>query len=127
MKHDDEKPLTPAQVRQFVLKGLADYLLDSDKGSTSFPLKQPGKVNETYSLKLTQKQRETLVECTEMSPDLKKKLEQAGVRTQIVPLTWNELKHLNGLAQEKWARGERLDGLLEHYGREVSQSRVPSD
>ena len=32
-----------------------------------------------------------------------------------------------GLAQEKWARGERLDGLLEHYGREVSQSRVPSD
>lgn len=41
-------------------------------------LKRTKKASETYPLKLTQHQRETLIRCTQLSRKLKKKIERAG-------------------------------------------------
>ncbi len=92
---DDDKPLTPAEARQKLQKGLADYLAGKGSEAIVFRLKRTKKANETYPLKLTQQQRETLLEFTQLSRNLKKKIEQAGEGTQIVPVTWNELHKLN--------------------------------
>ena len=95
MPHDDDRPLTPAQARQKLQKGLEDYLVGNDTGPIVFRLKRTKKANETYPLKLTQQQRETLLQHTHLSRNLKKKIEQAEEGTQIVPVTWNELHKLN--------------------------------
>jgi hypothetical protein len=95
MTHDDDKPLTPAQARQKLQQGLADYLAGKGSEAIVFRLKRTKKAGYTYPLKLTQQQRETLLECTQLSGKLKKKMEQAGEATQIVPVTWNELHKLN--------------------------------
>jgi hypothetical protein len=95
MAHDDDKPLTPAQARQKLQKGLENYLAGNAPETIVFRLKRTKKANHTYPLKLTQQQRETLLECTQLSRNLKKKIEQAGDGTQIVPVTWNELHKLN--------------------------------
>jgi hypothetical protein len=94
MTHDD-MPLTPAQARQKLQKGLKDYLVGEGPEAIVFRLKRTKKANETYPLKLTQQQRETLLQCTKLSRNLKKKIEQAGEGTQIVLATWNELHKLN--------------------------------
>lgn len=95
MTHDDDKPLTPAQARQKLQKGLADYLAGKGSEAIVFRLKRTKKANHTYPLKLTQQQRESLLECTQLSRNLKKKIEQADEGTQIVAVTWNELHKLN--------------------------------
>ena len=92
---DDNNPLTPPQARQKLQKRLADYLTGNGSEAIVFRLKRIKKANHLYSLKLTQQQRETLLEFTQLSRNLKKKIEQAGVGTQIVPVTWNELHKLN--------------------------------
>src|ERR1700681_4131032 len=95
MTPDDDKPLTPAQARQKLQKGLSDYLAGNDPGPIVFRLKRTKKASETYPLKLTQQQRETLLRFTQLSRNLKNKIKQAGEGTQIVPVTWNELHKLN--------------------------------
>lgn len=92
---DDDKPLTPAQARQKLQKGLEDFMAGNDPGPIVFRLKRTRKASETYPLKLTQKQRETLLQCTHLSRNLKKKIERAAEGTQVVPVTWNELHKLN--------------------------------
>jgi len=77
MTSDDDKPLTPAQARQKLQKGLIDYLAGNDPGPIVFRLKRTKKASETYPLKLTPQQRETLLKFTELSRNLKKKIEQA--------------------------------------------------
>jgi hypothetical protein len=95
MPHDDDKPLTPAQARQKLQEGLENYLSGNGPETIVFSLKRTKKASHTYPLKLTQQQRETLLEHTHLSGKLKKKIEQAGEGTQIVPVTWNELHKLN--------------------------------
>jgi hypothetical protein len=95
MTKDDDKPLTPAQARQKLQKGLEDYLAGKDTGPIVFRLKRTKKASETYPLKLTQQQRETLLQFTQLSRNLKEKIEQAWEGTQVVPVTWNELHKLN--------------------------------
>ena len=95
MPHDDDKPITPAQARQKLQEGLENYLAGNAPETIVFRLKRTKKANHTYPLKLTQQQRETLLEYTQLSRNLKKKIEQAGVGTQVVPVTWNELHKLN--------------------------------
>ena len=48
MKPDDDKPLTPAQARQKLQKGLIDYLAGNDRGPIAFRLKRTKKASETY-------------------------------------------------------------------------------
>ncbi len=92
---DDDKPLTPAQARQKLQKGLADYSAGNGPEAIVFRLKRTKKANETYPLKLTQQQREALLQFTQLGRNLKKKIEQSGEGTQIVPVTWSELHKLN--------------------------------
>jgi hypothetical protein len=70
-------------------------LAGKDPGPIVFRLKRTKKASETYPLKLTQKQRQTLLQYTHLGRGLKKKIEQAGEGTQIVGVTWNELDKLN--------------------------------
>ena len=95
MTTDDDKPLTPQQARQKLQQGLREYLAGNNPGPIVFTLKRTKKASETYPLKLTQHQRESLLQCTNLSRGLKKKIEQAGEGTQIVGVTWNELHKLN--------------------------------
>jgi hypothetical protein len=92
---DDDKTITPAQARQKLQLGLENYLAGNVPETIVFRLKRNKKANHTYPLKLTQQQRGTLLECTQLSRNLKKKIEQAEDGTQIVPVTWNELHNLN--------------------------------
>ena len=95
MASDDDTPLTPAQARQKLQKGLSDYLAGDGPETVFFRLKRTKKASETYPLKLTQQQRETLLQFTQLSQSLKTKIEQAGEGTQVVPVIWNELHKLN--------------------------------
>jgi hypothetical protein len=95
MAHDDDKPLTPQQARQKLQKGLSDYLAGNDPGAIVFRLKRSKRASDTYPLKLTEQQRATLLRFTQLSRNLKKKIEQAGEGTQVVPVTWKELDKLN--------------------------------
>ncbi len=95
MTSEDNKPLTPQQAREKLQKGLSDYLAGNDPGPIVFRLKRTKKANETYPLKLTQQQRETLLNYTRLNRTLKNKIKQAGEGTQIVGVTWNELHKLN--------------------------------
>ena len=95
MTSDDDKPLTPQQARQNLQKGLFDYLAGNDPGPIVFRLKRTKKASETYPLKLTRQQRETLLRCTQLSRGLKNKIERTGEGTQIVGVTWNELNKLD--------------------------------
>jgi len=95
MTPDDDKSLNPAQARQKLQKGLSDHPAGNDPGLIVFRLKRTKKASETYPLKLTEQQRESLLQCRYLSRYLKNKIEQAGEGTQIVPVTWNELHKLN--------------------------------
>ena len=100
MASDDDKPLTPQQARMKLQKGLRDYLAGNDPGPIVFRLKRTRKAGETYPLKLTQLQRETLLQFTQINRTLKRKIKEAGAGTQIVGVTWNELHTLNDVTGE---------------------------
>jgi len=95
MARDDDNPLTPQQAREKLQKGLVDYLAGNDPGPIVFRLRRSKKANERYPLKLTEKQRETLLKETRLSRNLKNKIKQVGEGTQVVGVTWNELDKLN--------------------------------
>lgn len=95
MTPGDDKPLTPAQARQKLQKGLLDYLTGKDPGPIVFRLKQTKKASETYPLKLTRQQRETLLRCTQLGRGLENKIKQAREGTQIVGVTWNQLDKIH--------------------------------
>jgi hypothetical protein len=121
MKPDDDKPLTAAQARKKLQDGLEDYLAGNDPGPIVFRLKRTKKANHAYPLKLTQQQRETLLECTQLSRNLKRKLQQAGEGAQIIPVTWNELHKLNDETGQAavYARSPHKKRLLAVMGRVV--------
>jgi hypothetical protein len=50
---------------------------------------------ETYPLKLTKLQRDSLIHCTRISNRIKERLKAAGEGTQIVGVTRKELDHIN--------------------------------
>ncbi len=100
MTSEDDKPLTPQQARQKLQKGLRDHLAGNDPGPIVFRLKRTKKASETYPLKLTQLQRDTLLQFTQLRRSLKKKIENPGEGAQIVGVTWNELHTLNDATGE---------------------------
>ena len=79
MTSDDDKPLTPQQAREKLQKGLYDYLAGNDTGPIIFRLKRTKKASETYPLKLTQQQRETLLRLHPIEPEAEEQ-DQAGRR-----------------------------------------------
>lgn len=96
-KHSpDDKPLSIKEARGKMAKAMNTLLLSGNcSGSTSFRLKPTKKPSETYPLKLTQKQRESLIHCTRVRNKIKERLREAGESTQVVGITRKELEHLN--------------------------------
>ena len=121
MASDDDKPLDPTAGRLKLQEGLRDYLAGNDPGPIVFRLKRTRKAGETYPLKLTQLQRETLVQFTQINRTLKRKIEQAGEGTQIVGVTWNELHTLNDATGEAavYARSVHKQRLMAVQARVV--------
>jgi hypothetical protein len=70
---------------------------------------------------LTHLQWETLLRCTQLSRNLKKKIKQAGDGTQVVSVTWNELDQLNDKTGEAavYARNADIKRLMAVQGRLV--------
>jgi hypothetical protein len=58
----DEKSITKEQARQKFQEAMLDLLAGKNPGTISFRLKPSKKANETYPLKLTEPQRESLSE-----------------------------------------------------------------
>lgn len=97
-KPDDDKPLTPltpAQARRKLQKGLNDFLAGYDPGPITFRLKRTRKADELHPLKLTQQQRESMIHATRIKNKLRERLKAAGDGTQAVGFTFKELDHLN--------------------------------
>ncbi|HVX15912.1 MAG TPA: plasmid pRiA4b ORF-3 family protein [Pirellulales bacterium] len=115
MPNDSDKPLTPAEARQKLQQGLEDHLAGKGPRTISFRLKRTKGAGHLCPLKLTQQQRETLLQFTELSGNLKKKVQAAGEGTQVVPVTWNELSKLNDVI-----------GGAAHYARSPHKKRLLS-
>lgn len=94
-KPRDDKPLGFEQARAKIAQAMHDFLAGNDPGLVSFRLKPTKKPSDTYPLKLTQQQRESMLLCTRLKPKIKEKLKQAGDGTQVVGVTRKELDHLN--------------------------------
>ena len=91
----DDKPLSVEQARTKIARAMSDLLAGGEPGSISFRLKPAKKAGETYPLKLTKQQRETLIHATRIKPKLRERLAAAGDGTQTVGVTRAELDHLN--------------------------------
>ena len=95
MTHGDDNHLTPAPARQKRRKGPSDPLAGNDAGPIASRRKRTGKPDETYPLKLTRQQRESMIHATRLKNKLKERLKEAGEGTQVVGVTRKELDHLN--------------------------------
>ena len=126
MTPEDDKPLTPPEARQKLQKGLMEYLAGHDTGPIVLRPRRTKKASETYRLKLTQLQRETLLRCTQLSRNLKKKIKNAGDGTQVVSVTWNELDQLNDKTGEAVVYARNADRNAPH-GRTGKSGQVLRD
>ena len=90
-----DKPLSIEKAGGKIAKAMSDSLAGNDPGTISFRLKPTKKPGETYPLKLTELQRESLIHCTRIQNKIKERLKAAGEGTQIVGVTRKELDHLN--------------------------------
>lgn len=70
-------------------------IVDRVFGGASRPPKPTKTVDTTYSLKLTEKQRENLINGTRIKSKLKERFQEAGEGAQIFELTRKELEHLD--------------------------------
>ncbi len=125
-----KKPLIHQQAREFLEQSLRDYLAGDDPGVISFSLKRSKKPGETYPLKLTQLQRETLLGQTRLKPVLKRKIRQAGEGTRVVGVTWNELHQVIDAAGEaavsaRSPHRERLMAIQVRVGRFIEAEHEP--
>ena len=92
---DNSKPLSVEQARGKIAKAMRDLVAGHDPGPITFRLKRTKKADETYPLKLTQQQRESMIHATRIKNKVKERLQQAGDGTQVVGFTLKELDHLN--------------------------------
>jgi hypothetical protein len=90
----NDKPMSIGQARGKIAKAMNDLLAGKNPGVVSFRLKPTKKSGETYPLKLTWHQRDSIIHCTRLKNKLKERLKEAGEGTQIVGVTRNELDHL---------------------------------
>lgn len=94
-KPHPDKPLNFAQARDKIARAFNELLAGNDPGTVSFSLKPAKPASHLYPLKLTQHQRETLLDHVQMAGKLRKKLEEAGDVTQVVGFTRRELDQLH--------------------------------
>src|SRR5215471_7122497 len=94
-KAPDNKPVSVEQARGKIAKAMRDLVAGHDPGPITFRLKRTKKADETYPLRLTQQQRESMIHATRIKNKVKERLQQAGESTQVVSFTLKELDHLN--------------------------------
>lgn len=92
---DDNKPLSVAQARGKVARAMRDLTAGHDPGPVTFRLKRTRKADETYPLRLTRQQRESMIRATRIKNKVKERLRQAGDDSQVIGFTLKELDHLN--------------------------------
>src|SRR5262245_36681959 len=92
---DSSKPLSVEQARGKIATAMRDLMAGHDPGPITFRLKRTKKADETYCLKRTQQQLESIVHATRIKNKVKVRLQQAGDGTQIVGFTLKALDHLN--------------------------------
>ena len=95
-KHSDgDKPPTIEQARADVDKAVFELLAGNDPGPVFSHLKRPRKASEPYALKLTLRERESLIACAQLKGTLKKKTEETGQGRRSIDLSRRQLKKLN--------------------------------
>ena len=94
-KSADDKPISIEQTKGKIAKTRRNPLASHDPGPITFRLKRTRKADETYPLRLTQQQRESMIHATRLKNKLKERLKGAGEGTQVVGATRKELDHLN--------------------------------
>ena len=92
---DSDKPLSIEQAPIRLAAAMNEVLAGKNPGPVSFRLKATKAPGETYPLKLTWHQRDSLIHCTRIKTKIKDRLKDAGEGTQIVSVTRKELDHLN--------------------------------
>lgn len=85
----------PQQARDKIARAKRDLVASNDPGPITFRLKRTTKADETYPLRLTQQQRQSMVHATRIKNKVKERLQQAGDGTLVVGLTLKELNHLS--------------------------------
>ena len=77
---DDSKPLSVEQARGKIAKAMRDLVAGHDPGPITFRLKRTKKADETYPLRLTQQQRESMIHATRIKNKVKERLQQSRGR-----------------------------------------------
>jgi hypothetical protein len=83
--------ITKDQARKKTQAAMLHLLEGKEPGIISFKLKPTKQADQTYPLKLTRHQRESLIHCTRLKRSLKNKLEGVAGGSQLVLLTRKEL------------------------------------
>jgi hypothetical protein len=92
MKPKPNKPVTPAEAREKLAKAVNDLMAGVESKTLSLQIERTKNV---YPLRLTEAQRDTLLQHTQISGKLKKKIEEAGAGPQVINVTGKELDQLN--------------------------------
>jgi hypothetical protein len=91
----NSKAVSVEQARDKIAKAMRDLAAGHDPGPIPFCLKRTRKADESYPLRLTQQQRESMIHATRIKNKVKERLQQAKGGTQVVGFTLKELDHLN--------------------------------
>ncbi len=92
---NNRRRISVEQARGKIAKAMRDLAAGDDPGPITFRLKRTRKADETYPLRLTQQQRESMIHATRIKGKVKERLQQVGEGTQVVGFTLKELDHLN--------------------------------
>ena len=92
---DNSKHHSVEQARGKIAKAMRELVAGNDPGPITFRLKRTKKADETYPLRLTRQQRESMIHATRLKNKLKERLKAVGDGTQVVGFSLKELDHLN--------------------------------
>jgi hypothetical protein len=90
-----DKPHSVEQAGDKIAQGTSHLLAANDSGRATVRLNLTKKVKETYPLKLTKQQRESMIHSTRIKHMLKVRLKKTGEGMQVVGFNRKELDHLN--------------------------------
>ena len=91
--YDDEPEVTESPAKGSFLERFVELLVGPGPLVEPLPTKSENG-EDRYGVKLTEKQRESLLDCTELSEELRSKIQQAGAGTQTLGFTRDELDEL---------------------------------
>jgi hypothetical protein len=83
------------QARAMFQQALQDAAAGKDPGTITFRLKPSKKANEPYFIKMTETQRQSLLQSTQLRKAIRQRIEDAPSGTQTLGFTRKELEHLS--------------------------------